>query len=228
MKNFFYVNVLIILAFFGFAPYGLAATVPMPSGNASYINYAGYANAQKTFAASLDQAKKIFDEKGYDKLYKDLASVVKENAQIFIDTGQNPQDAWTEAYAEGTSFVQTEIKHEYLRQNPKNAQGYYNADNGFDGHLLLQEQGDTKNYFIEFSVMQKSGSFNSGTVKAIGNLKDNNSMQIFVVDSNGGSVIGDIMLQGDVATVTTTEAFKGSGLLGQGVVLDGKYTRVKK
>ncbi len=215
----------------------LSKAVPIPKGNDTFLANEEYKSTQDAFAAALAGAKTVLDKKSFDKLNKDLVGMVKQSAQNSIDSGQSPEDAWIGAYAEATTFALAEAKFEYLRKNTPKAQGYYNAENGFDGYLLMQLNSNGNSYTVEFNLVQKGGAYNSGSLTAtVTDGGKGKPMQIVVSDADKesvdakdkNSVVGEILLKGDTATVSTTPEFKNSGMLGHGVRLDGKYTRVKK
>ncbi len=206
-----------------------AAAFPVPKDNSALLKNAHYSEAQSEYATALAAAEKVLDKKSFAKLEKELAAMITGNTQALTAAGESAQTAWIDAYSEAADYAKAEARFEFFRKNPVMAQGYYNAENGYDGYLLLEKQKNTEEYFLEFSLVQKGGAFNSGKLKAVSKKSDKKDVLLIFAENVGdGAIIGEILLKGETITVKTTDDFKTSGYLGHGVMLDGNYIREKK
>ncbi|MDR1611899.1 MAG: hypothetical protein LBT97_03840 [Planctomycetota bacterium] len=108
-------------------------------------------------------------------------------------------------------------------------EGYYTLkSDAFDGYLTVEQTGGENFYAVHIFAIQKGGANNSGEVDGGGKLVGNK----ILVEYGGGipdpDATVEVIFDGETAKVATSEAFKGSGWLGAGVVLDGEYAREKK
>ncbi|MDR1533878.1 MAG: hypothetical protein LBU64_02075, partial [Planctomycetota bacterium] len=114
----------------------------------------------------------------------------------------------------------------YVRQSE--AQGYYKLkSDAFDGSLTVERAGGENSYAVHLFAVQKGGANNMGEVDGIGVLVGN---KIKISPGYGDGIPGlvdavEVIFAGETARVATSEAFKGGGWLGAGVVLDGEYER---
>ncbi len=207
----------------------VALAFPKPKEDATLLQDKNYQSAQNEYIESLEAAKKELDKKTYAKLEKELAALITGNAQATISEGESVDAAWIMAYVDAAEYAKAEARFDFLRKNPIMFQGYYDANNGYDGYLLLEKQKNSDSYGVEFSLVQKGGAFNSGKLIGVSQPTGNkNVLKIFAENIGDGTVIGEISFQGEKITVKTTDTFKTSGYLGHGVVLDGEYVREKK
>lgn len=117
--------------------------------------------------------------------------------------------------------------HDSLRGNATGVQGCYTLkSDALDGCMTVRE-GDEENFHaIHIFAVQKDGANNAGEVNGGGKLVGNAIAVRYGGDDPDATI--DVIFNGETAKVVTSDAFKGSGWLGAGVVLDGEYAREGK
>jgi hypothetical protein len=196
-----------------------------PEGHEKFLEDEDYKNQFERFTATMEEAKERLAPDEYKALEKETDKAMAQSVKEDMESGSSEAEAWSTAYIVGAESVGQELTFDWLRKNAKGVQGYYKLkSDAFDGYMTIQE-GDEENFYaVYIFAIQERGASNSGEVEGGGKLDGGKILVDYGADEPAATVTFD----GETATVATSEAFKASGWIGNGVTLDGEYAREKK
>ena len=147
-------------------------------------------------------------------------------AKAQIDAGTSKVDAYANVTMDRIRYVNNVISRSVLVHSDKGRQGLYTfTGKGMTGILEVwwYDESDPVHYIIfENSVPSGKDSAKLCSFQGKGPLEGN---KVVAVSEQDDAVKVTIVFDGKKATVTTDEAFKSGGVCGQGVILDGVYSR---
>ena len=189
-----------------------------------------YREADEGLNGAWKEAKKMLPADEYKKLLADQGQWVKTGrdaeAKAQIDAGTSKVDAYANVTMDRIRYVNNVISRSVLVHSDKGRQGLYTfTGKGMTGILEVwwYDESDPVHYVIfENSVPSDKGGANLCSFQGKGPLEGN---KLVAVSDQDNAVKVTIVFDGKKATVTTDEAFKSGGVCGQGVILDGVYSR---
>ena len=189
-----------------------------------------YREADEGLNGAWKEAKKMLPADEYKKLLADQAQWVKTGrdagAKAQIDAGTSKVDAYANVTMDRIRYVNNVISRSVLVHSDKGRQGLYTfTGKGMTGVLEVwwYDESDPVHYIIfENSVPSGKDGANLCSFQGKGPLEGN---KLVAVSDQDNAVKVTIVFDGKKATVTTDEAFKSGGVCGQGVILDGVYSR---
>ena len=189
-----------------------------------------YREADEGLNGAWKEAKKMLPADEYKKLLADQGRWVKTGrdaeAKAQIDAGTSKVDAYANVTMDRIRYVNNVISRSVLVHSDKGRQGLYTfTGKGMTGVLEVwwYDESDPVHYIIfENSVPSGKDGANLCSFQGKGPLEGN---KLVAVSDQDNAVKVTIVFDGKKATVTTDEAFKSGGVCGQGVILDGVYSR---
>ena len=189
-----------------------------------------YREADEGLNGAWKEAKKMLPADEYKKLLADQGRWVKTGrdaeAKAQIDAGTSKVDAYANVTMDRIRYVNNVISRSVLVHSDKGRQGLYTfTGKGMTGVLEVwwYDESDPVHYIIfENSVPSGKDGANLCSFQGKGPLEGN---KLVAVSDQDDAVKVTIVFDGKKATVTTDEAFKSGGVCGQGVILDGVYSR---
>jgi len=189
-----------------------------------------YREADEGLNGAWKEAKKMLPADEYKKLLADQGRWVKTGrdaeAKAQIDAGTSKVDAYANVTMDRIRYVNNVISRSVLVHSDKGRQGLYTSTGkGMTGVLEVwwYDESDPVHYIIfENSVPSGKDGANLCSFQGKGPLEGN---KLVAVSDQDNAVKVTIVFDGKKATVTTDEAFKSGGVCGQGVILDGVYSR---
>jgi hypothetical protein len=201
-----------------------------PANHEKLLEDKEYKDYFDRYTASRKEAKGRLSPVEYAELEKKIDEDMAESLEEAIASGWSETEAWSVAYMTGSRFMDRELAFHWLRKNTPGIQGYYKLkSDAFDGYMTVEEIDDLdnrKNYYaVNIYVVQKGGAEKNGLIEGGGQLEGKK----IPVDFGGDECqTVTVNFDGETATVETSEEFRDSGWLDDGVVLHGEYVREKK
>ena len=189
-----------------------------------------YREADEGLNGAWKEAKKILTPDEFKKLTAEQREWVKkgrdEEAKAMIAGGVPKAQAYAGVTMERILHINNVISRSVLVRSDKGYQGLYTyTGGGMTGVLEVwwYDEEDPEHYVVfENSVPRGKDSANFCSFTGKGELEGNTLVAVSDIDD---AISVTIVFEGKKAVVTTDDAFKESGFCGQGVVLDGVYSR---
>ena len=224
MKKMQYVFAALLVFMAGLAVVS-SVSAALPKDHADFIKDEDYKTAFEQFTLGMEEAKERLTPGEYKALEKSSGDSMATSVKEDLENGYSEKEAYTTSYYVGYEVVNRELKWDWLRKNAEDAQGFYKLQSdAFGGYMALSKGEEDGLYEVEISLEMKYEPYNSGYFYGYGNLSGS---KMPVYDSDDENVI-NITFDGEIAKVTSTQAFKDSGYLGHNVELDADYLREKK
>ena len=198
----------------------------LPGNHEDYLKNESYKNAFDQFTLGMEEAKDRLAPDEYEVLKKEgdelIAFWIKADME---DSGYSEADAYETAYWMRYEQIGRELRHDWLRKNAEDAQGFYRLKSAtFDGYLTLEKGDEDYLYAVEIEAAMRSGSQNSGHFKGSGKLSGSK----MIVSHYDGENVAEIIFDGETAMVAASQILMDSGWFGAGVTIDGEYIREKR
>ena len=204
-----------------------AAFAAFPKNHAEFLKNEDYQHNFDRFTATMDEAKERLTSDEYKALEKENDEAFAESVREEMASGSSEVDAWGMAYLIRTEHVGNVLTWDWLKKNAKGVVGFYKLkSDAFDGYMTVEDSDEKGAYAIYMYAVQKGAAENNGELKGLGKLRGTKMRVDYGSDEQLATV--DVAFDGEVAIVTTSDAFKESGWFGANVIIDGEYVREKK
>jgi hypothetical protein len=189
-----------------------------------------YRDADEGLNGAWKEAKKILAADEFKKLTAEQREWVKkgrdEEAKALISSGLTKTQAYTEVTMDRILRINNVISRSVLVRSDKGYQGLYTyEDNRMSGELEVwwYDEEDPVHYVVfENSVVLGKDNVHFCSFTGKGELEGDTLVAVSDIDD---AISVTIVFEGRKAVVSTDDAFKESGFCGQGVILDGVYSR---
>ena len=199
----------------------------LPADHETLMKDGSYKEAYGIYEATRNEARDRLDAKDFEALQKSIDEEMEAWVKEDTTSGTSASEAWQTAYMGAAGTLGKELEHDWLRRNAEGVQGFYRlqSEGGVTAFLCVLGGDEPGQYAVKMEVSQTAAPYASGELDGLGILE---GQTMKVVDKNEPEAPLSITFDGDKATVAESQAFKASGLLGNGVSLDGKYLRERK
>ena len=189
-----------------------------------------YRDADEGLNGAWKEAKKILEADEFKKLIAEQRAWVKkgrdDEAKALISSGLTKTQAYTEATMDRVLYINNVISRSVLVHSDKGYQGLYTfAGKGMTGELEVwwYDEDEPEHYVVfENSVVFGKDNVHFCSFTGKGELEGDTLVAVSDIDD---AISVTIVFDGKKAVVSTDDAFKESGFCGQGVLLDGVYSR---
>jgi len=189
-----------------------------------------YRDADEGLNGAWKEAKKILEADEFKKLTAEQRAWVKkgrdDEAKALISSGLTKTQAYTEATMDRVLYINNVISRSVLVHSDKGYQGLYTfAGKGMTGELEVwwYDEDEPEHYVVfENSVVFGKDNVHFCSFTGKGELEGDTLVAVSDIDD---AISVTIVFDGKKAVVSTDDAFKESGFCGQGVLLDGVYSR---
>jgi hypothetical protein len=196
-----------------------------PEKHEEYMKNEDYKGAFDQFALGMEEARERLTPEEYKNLERKGDEVIAVSVKEDMESDTSESDAYETAYWMRYEQVSMELRHDWLRKNAEDAQGFYRLKSAsLEGYLTLEKGDEDGVYAVVFDVVMKNDAQNSGSFEGPGKLSGSKMTAPHDDDENAVSITFD----GETAIVETSRSFKESGWLGAGVTIDGEYVREKR